>query len=318
MQARNVLGTSAPLDLSGDPRRLRKERNVRWLFLSAAGFTVLVSVAIVLSRVGEAVAFLQSIASEIDEGLGSLMADGWFPRRDRFDLRTIIWHTLSVSIIAMLVATPLGLGAAVYLSEYARPGVRRVLKPVLEVLAGIPSVVLGYFALRFITPDILRNLWDTTQQSNLMAAGIGVGILIIPLVSSVSEDAMQAVPRALREASYGLGAKKWHTSLRVVFPAALSGIVAALILGLSRAIGETMVVAIAAGATGGSLLQLNPLNGGQTMTGAMASLAIGSDQVAGGVAAFQSLFFVGLLLFLMTLVLNIGSERLVRRFRQRY
>ncbi|MDE0673561.1 MAG: phosphate ABC transporter permease subunit PstC, partial [bacterium] len=298
--------------------RLRRERNVRRLFLSAAVFTVLVSVAIVLSLVGEAVAFLQSIASDIDEGLGSLNADGWFPRRDRFDLRTIIWHTLSVSIIAMSVAAPLGLGAAVYLSEYAKPGVRRVLKPVLEILAGIPSVVLGYFALRFITPDILRNLWDTTQQSNLMAAGIGVGILIIPLVSSVSEDAMQAVPRALRDASYGLGAKKWHTSLRVVFPAALSGIVAALILGLSRAIGETMVVAIAAGATGGSLLQLNPLNGGQTMTGAMASLAIGSDQAAGWGAAFQSLFFVGLLLFLMTLVLNMGSERLVRRFRQRY
>ncbi|MYA38981.1 MAG: phosphate ABC transporter permease subunit PstC [Acidimicrobiia bacterium] len=313
-----VLETSAQPDLFGDPRRLRRERNVRRLFLSAAVFTVLVSVAIVLSLVGEAVAFLQSIASDIDEGLGSLNADGWFPRRDRFDLRTIIWHTLSVSIIAMSVAAPLGLGAAVYLSEYAKPGVRRVLKPVLEILAGIPSVVLGYFALRFITPDILRNLWDATQQSNLMAAGIGVGILIIPLVSSVSEDAMQAVPRALRDASYGLGAKKWHTSLRVVFPAALSGIVAALILGLSRAIGETMVVAIAAGATGGSLLQLNPLNGGQTMTGAMASLAIGSDQVAGGVAAFQSLFFVGLLLFLMTLVLNMGSERLVRRFRQRY
>ncbi|MCY3563118.1 MAG: phosphate ABC transporter permease subunit PstC [bacterium] len=313
-----MLETSAQPDLFGDPRRLRRERNVRRLFLSAAVFTVLVSVAIVLSLVGEAVAFLQSIASDIDEGLGSLNADGWFPRRDRFDLRTIIWHTLSVSIIAMSVAAPLGLGAAVYLSEYAKPGVRRVLKPVLEILAGIPSVVLGYFALRFITPDILRNLWDATQQSNLMAAGIGVGILIIPLVSSVSEDAMQAVPRALRDASYGLGAKKWHTSLRVVFPAALSGIVAALILGLSRAIGETMVVAIAAGATGGSLLQLNPLNGGQTMTGAMASLAIGSDQVAGGVAAFQSLFFVGLLLFLMTLVLNMGSERLVRRFRQRY
>ena len=313
-----MLETSAQPDLFGDPRRLRRERNVRRLFLSAAVFTVLVSVAIVLSLVGEAVAFLRSIASDIDEGLGSLNADGWFPRRDRFDLRTIIWHTLSVSIIAMSVAAPLGLGAAVYLSEYAKPGVRRVLKPVLEILAGIPSVVLGYFALRFITPDILRNLWDATQQSNLMAAGIGVGILIIPLVSSVSEDAMQAVPRALRDASYGLGAKKWHTSLRVVFPAALSGIVAALILGLSRAIGETMVVAIAAGATGGSLLQLNPLNGGQTMTGAMASLAIGSDQVAGGVAAFQSLFFVGLLLFLMTLVLNMGSERLVRRFRQRY
>ena len=313
-----MLGTQSKPDLRGDPRRLRRERAIRGIFLSAAVFTILLSISIVFSLIGEAVAFLQSIAAEVEEGLGSLFADGWFPRRDRFDLRTILWHTLVVSAIAMLVATPLGLGAAVYLSEYAKPGIRRMVKPVLEILAGIPSVVLGYFALRFITPDLLRNIWDTTQQSNLMAAGIGVGILIIPLVSSVSEDAMQAVPRSLREASYGLGAKKWHTSLRVVFPAALSGIVAALILGLSRSIGETMVVAIAAGATGGSLLQINPLYGGQTMTGAMASLAIGSDQVAGGVAAFQSLFFVGLLLFLMTLVLNIGSERLVRRFRQKY
>jgi phosphate transport system permease protein len=159
---------------------------------------------------------------------------------------------------------------------------------------------------------------DGVQASNLAAAGIGVGILIIPLVASVSEDAMRAVPTSIREAAYGLGAKKWHTSLRVVFPAALSGITAALILGISRAIGETMVVAIAAGATGGSLLTLNPLTGGQTMTGAMASLAIGSDQVAGAVAAFQSLYFVGLLLFVLTLALNVLSDRVVRRFRQRY
>ncbi|MGH8927233.1 MAG: PstC family ABC transporter permease, partial [Acidimicrobiia bacterium] len=165
---------------------------------------------------------------------------------------------------------------------------------------------------------ILQRILPGTQQSNLAAAGIGVGILIVPLVASISEDAMRAVPLSLREASYGLGAKRWHTSLRVVFPAALSGIVAALILGVSRAVGETMVVAIAAGATGGSLLTIDPRNGGQTMTGAMASLAIGSDQVAGASNAFQSLFFVGLLLFLLTFILNIISGRVVRRYRQRY
>ena len=299
-------------DLSGDPKRRRRERRVRAVFQAAAIFSVLVSAAIVLSLFGKAVGFIL----EID--LSQLWADGWFPRRGRFDLRTIVWHTAVVSVIAMVVATPLGLGAAMYLSEYANPRARRILKPVLEILAGIPSVVLGFFALKFITPNVLTTFIPGTQQSNLLAAGIGVGILIIPLVASVSEDAMRAVPIALREASYGLGAQKWRTSLSVVFPAALSGIVASLILGLSRAIGETMVVAIAAGATGGSLLQLNPVNGGQTMTGAMASLAIGSDQVVGEAGTFDSLFFVGLLLFFMTLLLNIGSERFVKRFRQRY
>jgi len=285
---------------------------VRRLFLAAAVFSVVVSAAIVLSLFGEAMRFLGAI------DLSQLWADGWFPRRGRFDMRTIVWHTVLVSLIAMVVATPLGLGAATYLSEYAKPRARRLLKPILEILAGIPSVVLGFFALRFITPELVQRIWPGVQQSNLMAAGIGVGILIVPLVASVSEDAMRAVPRSLREASYGLGAKKWHTSLRVVFPAALSGITASLILGLSRAIGETMVVAIAAGATGGSLLQVNPLHGGQTMTGAIASLAIGSDQVAGEAGTFNSLFFVGLALFAMTLLLNVVSERFVRRFRQRY
>ncbi|MDJ0498450.1 MAG: phosphate ABC transporter permease subunit PstC [Acidimicrobiia bacterium] len=304
--------TTAAIDLSGDQKRRRRERRVRRLFQAAAVASVLVSAAIVLSLFGKAVGFLLEIE------LSQLWADGWFPRRGRFDLRTIVWHTIVVSVIAMLVATPLGLGAAMYLSEYASPRARRILKPVLEILAGIPSVVLGFFALKFITPNVLTTIFPGTQQSNLLAAGIGVGILIIPLVASVSEDAMRAVPVALREASYGLGAQKWRTSLSVVFPAALSGIVASLILGLSRAIGETMVVAIAAGATGGSLLQLNPLNGGQTMTGAMASLAIGSDQVVGEAGTFDSLFFVGLLLFFMTLALNIASERFVKRFRQRY
>jgi phosphate transport system permease protein len=290
---------------------------VRRTLQVAAFLTIGVSVAIVLSLVFEAVDFVRQLIGT-EGGLASLLANGWFPRRDRFDLRTIVWHTALVSLIAMVVATPLGLGAAMYLSEHARPRVRRIVKPLLEVLAGVPSVVIGFFALRFITPQVLVPLFPTTQLSNLLAAGIGVGVLVVPLVASVSEDSMRAVPRSLREASYGLGAKKWHTSLRVVFPAAISGIAAALILGLSRAIGETMVVAIAAGATGGSLLTLNPLQGGQTMTGAMASLAIGSDQVAGSNVAFQSLFFVGLLLFVMTLALNLGSDRIVRRYRQRY
>ncbi len=298
--------------LRGDPRRLRRERRVGRVMLAAAALSVAVSAGIVFSLLGGAIDFVTKI------DLGQLWADGWFPRRGRFDLRTIVTHTLLVSAVAMVVAAPLGLGAAVYLSEYARPLTRRILKPVLEILAGIPSVVLGFFALTFVTPQFMQRLWTETEVFNLGAAGIGVGILIIPLVASVSEDALRAVPLSLREASYGLGARKWHTTLRVVLPAAISGIMASFILAVSRAIGETMVVAIAAGAAGGSLLTLDITEGGQTMTGAMASLAIGWDQVAGDNAAFQSLFFVGLLLFLITLTLNIVSDRIVRRYRQRY
>lgn len=298
------------IDLTGDVRRRRRESLVKATFFAAAAVSILISVAIVIALIGKAWAFLSSIE------LSQLWADGWFPRRGRFQLLALIVHTLMVTGIAMVVAVPFGLGSAVYLSEYARSGVRRVLKPTLEILAGIPSVVLGFFALQFITPNIVRGLFPGAQSANFLAAGIAVGVLTIPLVASVSEDAMRAVPSSLREASYGLGAKQWHTALRVVFPAAISGIIAAVILGISRAIGETMVVALAAGLNG--IMTFNPTEGGLTMTGAIANLAVGSDQVAGDVAAFQSLFFVGLVLFIFTLGLNILSGRMVRRYRQRY
>jgi phosphate transport system permease protein len=229
----------------------------------------------------------------------------------------VVVGTLSTTLWGLLFAIPVGLLSAVYLAEYARPGVRRVVKPILEILAGIPSVVMAYFALTWISPNIMQKFFDATLFS-LGAAGIGVGILITPLVASVAEDAMYAVPRSMREAAYGLGSKKRSTTLRVVFPAAISGIVAALILGLSRAIGETLVVAIAAGGTGGSAFTLDPTRQGQTMTAAMTALATGSDQVKGASDAFPSLFFVGTLLFLMTLGLNVVSERFVRRVRKRY
>jgi phosphate transport system permease protein len=196
--------------------------------------------------------------------------------------------------------------------------VRGVIKPILEVLASIPSVVLGFFTLTFINPQLVMKLFTGAPVFNMLAAGIGVGILIIPLIASISEDALRAVPRSLREASYGLGARKLTTSLRVVVPAAVSGIVAALIIGISRAIGETMIVALAAGGTGGSLRTVDPLSPGQTITGAIASLATGSDQVQGGQAAYLSLFFLGLLLFGMTLGLNVVGDAFVRRTRQRY
>ena len=309
----SALDPSSPLlGMEGSPSRRRKETRIRWMFKAAAITSIVVSAAIVLSLVGRAVGFVTSV------DLGALWSNGWFPRRDLFDIRTVVVGTLLIAGIAMLVATPLGLGAAVYLSEYARPRIRRLLKPILEILAGIPSVVLGFFALTWISPTLIQSVFDSASIFNMAAAGVGVGILVTPLVASISEDAMRAVPMALREASYGMGARKKATTLRIVFPAAISGIVASLIVGFSRAIGETMVVALAAGGTAGSAFTANPLDPGQTMTAAMTALAIGSDQVKGAEYTFESLFFLGLLLFLMTLVLNVVSERFVRRVRQTY
>jgi phosphate transport system permease protein len=300
-------------DLRGSSARRRRETAVRLAFLAAASLSILISLLIIISLIGEAWNFVSSV----DPAL--LFERGWFPRRDLYGIPTIVAGTLLVAGIGMLVAAPLGLGAAIWLSEYASPRARRAIKPVLEVLAGIPSVVLGYFALQVISPTVVDTACPgATDPFNMAAAGIGVGILITPLVASVAEDAMYAVPRSLREASYGLGARKRTTSLRIVFPAAISGIVAALILGLSRGIGETMVVSIAAGATGGSLFSIDPCAPGQTMTAAMTALATGSDQVRGASLAFPSLFFVGLLLFVFTLVLNLVADRFVRRFRVRY
>lgn len=311
----SATATRQPITLElmrGSTRRHHKERLVRISFMSAALLGLVISIAIVLALLENAIAWL------FDIHLGWLWTEGWFPRANEFDLLTIFFGTVMVAVIALLVATPLGLGAAAYLSEYATPRTRRTLKPILETLASIPSVVLGYFALQVINPDLVRKLFASAGTFNFLAAGLAVGILTIPLVASVAEDAMHAVPSALREAAYGIGARRKTVTLRVVFPAAVSGIVASLILGFSRALGETMVVAIAAGATGGASRTLNPLEGGQTMTGAISSLAIGSDQVRGSGFAFEALFFVGLMLFVLTFLLNVISERFVRRVRSKY
>ena len=301
--------TVADLRITG--ARRQRERLVRAFFLAAAAVSIVISGAIVLSLLGNALYFL------INVDKGALVTDGWFPRRDMYDIATIVAGTLVISGVAMLVATPLGLGAGIYLSEYAGARARKLLKPILEILASIPSVVLGFFALTWISPNVVQPLTGA-PLSNMAAAGLAVGILITPLVASISEDAMHAVPTYLREAAYGLGARKRTTSLRVVVPAAISGIVAALLLGVSRAIGETMIVAIAAGGTGGSLFELNPLEPGQTMTAAMTALAIGSDNVRGAALTFESLFFVGMLLFAFTLALNLASDAFVRRVRRAY
>src|SRR5262245_13271643 len=286
---------------------------MRAVFFSAAFLCIVLSIAIVASVFGGAIEFLTKV------DWGTLWSRGWFPRRNLFDVKTLVAGTIMVSLIAMVVAAPIGLGSAIYLSEYASPKRRRVLKPILETLASIPSVVMAFFALRFISPEVVQRFFGSdVPLFNVTAAGLAVGLLVTPLVASVAEDAMFAVPTALREGSIGLGARKRTTSLRIVLPAAVSGITAALILGISRAIGETMIVAIVAGGTGGSLFSVDPLKGGQTMTAAITSLATGSDQVRGSGPAYYSLFFVGLLLFLLTLILNLGAERFVRRVRRQY
>jgi phosphate transport system permease protein len=301
-------------DLAGNARRMRTEAAVRGLFLLAALASILVSVLIIGSLAKETFNFL----AEVD--FGTLIDKGWFPRRSQFDLLTIFIGSVVVTVIAMAVAAPLGLAAAVYLAEYARARVRKVLKPALEILAGIPSVVLGVFAAYVVSPNFVQKLFTDATLTNLLVAGIGVGILTIPLVASVSEDALRSVPNSLREASFGMGARKITTVVRVVIPAAVSGLVAAFIIAISRAIGETMVVAIAGGATGGSLRHISPIEPGQTMTAAMAAVSpgSGSDQAAGSDLAFPSLFFVGSMLFLITLTLNVIADRFVRRVRQRY
>lgn len=299
-------------DLAGDRRRRSTERRMRWLFAIAASSVIVITVAIVVTVVVEAVAFLSDVE------LSALFADGWFPREGKFGLPTLLVGTLWITAISICVAGPIGLATAVYLSEYARPRVRKVLKPALEILAGIPSVIIGFFTLNFISPELVQRIFTSAERGSLLAAGVGVGVLIIPLVASISEDALSSVPDSLREASVGLGARKVTTTLRVVVPAALSGIVAAFIVAVSRAIGETLVVTLAAGAAGGSAFQPNPADSGLTMTAAMANLASGSDQVTGVGNAVQSLYLVGFLLFLMTFALNLVADRFVRRFRQEY
>ncbi len=299
-------------DLQTAKNRRTRSSLAKWLFFASAVATVLISIAIIWTLTSEAWAFVSEVAFD------QLNAIGWFPRRGLFDIGTLLLNSVQISAIAMLVAVPSGLGAAIYLSEYAKPRVRRVMKPTLEMLASVPSVVLGLFAISFITPHLLSALIEDINFFNKLASGIAVGLLVVPLIASISEDALRAVPKALREASSGLGARKVTTSIRVVLPAAISGLIAAVVVGFSRAIGETMVVTIASGGGDTSLFNANPLAPGGTITSAMASLGLGTDQVAGNNLAFQSLFFLGAMLFVITLVLNMFGNMVVNRLRERY
>lgn len=245
-----------------------------------------------------------------------LTSTSWQPHLIEFGIWPLLNSTLVTTFIAMIVALPLGLSAAIYLSEYASSRIRGVLKPILEILAGIPTVVYGYFALTFMTPQVLRNIFGdgNVQIYNTASAGIVMGIMILPLVSSMSEDALSAVPRSLRQASYGLGATRFETAVKIVVPAALSGILAAFIIGISRAIGETMIVAIASGARPN--FTFNPFEAAETMTGHIARIS-GGDLSYNSID-YNSIFVIGLTLFIITLTLNIISGHIVRRFREVY
>ncbi|MGH3937063.1 MAG: phosphate ABC transporter permease subunit PstC [Pseudonocardiaceae bacterium] len=288
------------------------ERIILNLLFLAAVTSVLITAAIVVSLAVPAIAFFREIS--IVEFVTSTRWTPNFAVKD-YGVLPLVVGTLWTTGIALAVAVPLGLGAAMLISEYASARMRKVLKPVLEVLAGVPSVVYGFFALIFIGPILLKGLLGIEVGTfNVLQAGIVLGIMIVPTVASLSEDAMSAVPNALRQGSAALGANRMQTTLRVVFPAAISGVIAAIVLGISRAVGETMIVAVAAGSV--AQIITDPREAAQTMTGFIALTATGENAV--GSLAYNTLYAVGLSLFLITLVVNMISIRLVRRFREAY
>lgn len=309
----SVLPTVDPVarpDLDLRRRRRPTERVIEALLLLCGVLSIAVTLAIVFILLREGLRFFGDVAP-----FDFLTGRKWSPdgAPESFGVLPLLSGTLLISAIAMCVAIPLGLGAATYLSEYAKPRTRRLLKPVLELLAGVPTVVFGFFALSFVTPQ-LKRIFPEIEFFNALSAGLVMGIMIIPTIASLSEDAMRAVPGALREGAYGLGATRRRVSTRVVIPAALSGIAASVILGISRAVGETMIVAIAAGDR--AQLTINPLQSLQTMTGYIAQVSLGDAQQ--GTTQYNAIFAIGLTLFVLTLALNFASQRLVRRFRQVY
>lgn len=309
-EAGNLAHPRTPLDL-------RKRTNLGELFIQGflficGAFSILTTIGIVYELGKEALLFFRSPeVSLFDFFTGTT----WQPKILEFGIWPLVTSTILTSFIAMTIALPLGLSVAIYLSEYASTKSRSLIKPILEVLAGIPTVVYGYWALTFMTP-LLRSVLgrDEVEIYNMAAGGIVMGILILPLVTSMSEDALSAVPRALREGAYALGATKMEVAVKIVVPAALSGISAAFIVGISRAIGETMIAALAIGA--GPNLTFNPLRGAETMTGHIVRIS-GGDLSYDSID-YNSLFAIGLLLFFMTLALNIISQRIVKRFREVY
>lgn len=301
-----------PIDLSG-----RRNRNVGEMLVGAvlflfAVFSALITVGIVLVLLFEAIQFFQEVPIA-----DFLLGNEWTAlfQEKEWGVLPLVRGTLMTTFIALLVAVPLGLMSAIFLSEYASESARDILKPALELLAGVPTIVYGYFALTFITPELLKPMFGSgIQQLNALSAGIAMGIMILPMMASLAEDAIRGVPQSIREAAYALGATKLETSTRVVVPAAVSGIIAAFILSMSRAVGETMIVALASGARPAE--GWDPREGMQTMTGYIMQVFTG-DVIYGSIE-FRSLYAVGLLLFAMTLTMNIISQWIARRYRKEY
>ena len=293
-------------------RKRPGEAVIRAFLFVCAALSILTTIGIVVILGNEAFLFFGDPEVSLIEFFTSTK---WQPTIGLFGVLPLINATLMTSLIAMLVATPLGLMVAIYLSEYASERVRGFLKPILEVLAGIPTVVYGYFAVTFMTP-VLQSIFGAgiVEIYNTASAGVVMGILILPLVTSMTEDALSAVPRSLRQAAYAVGSTKMETSMQVVVPAAFSGIAAAFIVGLSRAVGETMIVALAAGA--GPNFTLNPFEAAETLTGYI--VRISGGDIAYDTPDYNSIFALGLVLFLITLTLNMISRRIVERYREVY
>ncbi|MFP4210209.1 MAG: phosphate ABC transporter permease subunit PstC [Alkalispirochaeta sp.] len=303
-------GTHEPIDFS--PKRRPHEFAIRGFLFFTAAISILITAGIVIELVKESWLFFGDPEVSIWEFFSGTK---WQPMIGNFGILPLLTATLMTSSIAILVAFPLGLMVAIYLSEYASETVRSWLKPILEVLAGIPTVVYGYFAVTFMTP-LLQSIFgnDVVDVYNTASAGIVMGILILPLVSSMTEDALSAVPRGLRMAAFALGSTKMETSIQIVVPAAFSGIAAAFIVALSRAIGETMIVALAAGA--GPNFTLNPFEGAETLTGYI--VRISGGDISYNSVDYNSIFSLGLILFVVTLTLNFISRRIVERYREVY
>jgi phosphate transport system permease protein len=294
--------------------RSRFEAAIKGILFLAAVVSIGTTIAIVVSLTGETIAFFRDVP------IGDyLFGTKWSPQfagdQQSFGVLPLIWGTLYLTGIGLVVAVPIGILSGIYLAEFAPRPVAKVVKPVLELLAGVPTIVFGYFALTFFTPEVLRGaLGIGVNQFNALSAGIILGVLVVPTIATLVEDSMSAVPQSLREGSAGLGANKVQTAIRVVFPAALSGIVAALVLGASRAIGETVIILIAGGQTAN--LSLNPTESYQSMAAFIAATARGD--IPTGSIEYETIFVVGMTLFLLTLSLNIVSIRLVRKYRQVY
>ena len=293
-------------------RRSVGERVVKGLLAAAAVLSVLTTTGIVVTLITESSKFFEKVS------FGDFfLHTTWSPLSggdsQAFGVVPLIWSTLYLTLVALVVAVPLGLGVGVYLAEYATPRVRKIFKPIVELLAGIPTIVFGYFALTFFTP-LLKDVGINLEVFNGLSGGIILGILVLPTIASVSEDALSAVPQSLREGAFGLGAAKWQVVVRVVFPAALSGVVAALVLGASRAIGETVVILVASGNNPNLTFDLTTAH--QNMAAFIANVA--RADVSAGSVAYATIFAVGTTLFVMTFALNMVAIRFVRKYRQVY